>query len=407
MRTRFKSALLMIVFLIVGCLVLGGFYISYAHLVGKEPYIKVSGPLSINFATGNHIEVKGHKTSEISIINDSEEDAYYYIEFKNVKNVTKAKYKITNNDDINIESELLPYNAIISSYILIKAGEVEKFTCEFTSDNDEEFSLDIDINMETLESSSFADTIIKNNEVKKNPLTKVGAEIATENEGLIESTDDNGTTYYFRGNVDNNYVLINDLLFRIVRINGDGSIKLVLNDNLENLSAYYEEHINLDNSVIINSLKNWLITSLGEYNNIVATQKYCNDLTKTDNAYLANERLTVDNIPTFYCLSDSYSSKVALLTADEIVYAGGVYGLSNENYYLYNDNTSANAFTMTSAFENGDATYFVFSLASDGSLTTTAGTAIAGVRPVITINKTAAVVSGNGTVNNPYILGNN
>ena len=130
MRTRFKSALLMIVFLIIGCLVLGGFYISYAHLIGKEPYIKVSGPLSINFATGNHIEVKGHKTSEISIINDSDEDAYYYIEFKNVKNVIKAKYKITNNNDINIESELLPYNTIISSYILIKAGEVEKFTCE-------------------------------------------------------------------------------------------------------------------------------------------------------------------------------------------------------------------------------------------------------------------------------------
>ena len=372
MRTRFKSALLMIVFLIIGCLVLGGFYISYAHLIGKEPYIKVSGPLSINFATGNHIEVKGHKTSEISIINDSDEDAYYYIEFKNVKNVIKAKYKITNNNDINIESELLPYNTIISSYILIKAGEVEKFTCEFSSDSEEEFSLDIDINMETLESSSFADTIIKNNEVKKNPLTKVGAEIATENEGLIESTDDNGTTYYFRGNVDNNYVSINDLIFRIVRINGDGSIRLVLNDNLENLSAYYEEHINLDNTVIINNLKNWLITALGEYNNIVATQKYCNDLTRTDKAYLANERLTVDNIPTFYCLSEPYSSKIALLTADEIVYAGGVYGVSNESFYLYNDAASASAFTMTSSFENADGTYFVFSLASDGSLTTTA-----------------------------------
>ena len=276
-----------------------------------------------------------------------------------------------------------------------------------SSDSEEEFSLDIDINMETLESSSFADTIIKNNEVKKNPLTKVGAEIATENEGLIESTDDNGTTYYFRGNVDNNYVSINDLIFRIVRINGDGSIRLVLNDNLENLSAYYEEHINLDNTVIINNLKNWLITALGEYNNIVATQKYCNDLTRTDKAYLANERLTVDNIPTFYCLSEPYSSKIALLTADEIVYAGGVYGVSNESFYLYNDAASASAFTMTSSFENADGTYFVFSLASDGSLTTTAGTAIAGVRPVITINKTASVVSGNGTVNNPYILGNN
>ena len=173
MRTRFKSALLIILFLLIGSVVLGGFYISYGHLLGKEPYIKVSGNLSINFSTGNHVTVKGHKETQISIINDSNEDAYYYIEFENVQNVPKATYKITNNNDINIESELLPYNAIVSSYILIGAGEVETFDISFASEVDDEFSLDIDVNMETLESSSFADVIINNNEIKKATLTKV------------------------------------------------------------------------------------------------------------------------------------------------------------------------------------------------------------------------------------------
>ena len=407
MRARFKSALLIIIFLLIGSLVLGGFYISYGHLMSKKPYIKVSGSLSINFATGNHIEVKGHKESEISIINDSNEDAYYYIEFKNVKDVVKAKYKITNNNDINIESDLLPYNAIISSYILIKAGEVENFNVSFESQSDEKFSLDIDINMETLESSSFADVIIKNNEVKNSSLTNVGTEVATSDEGLIESTDDNGKTYYFRGNVSNNYVSINDLMFRIVRINGDGSIKLVLNNNLELLNRYYDEAYDISHSNIIISLNNWLLTSLGDYIDIVATQKYCNDLTITDNRFLASQRLTIDNIPTFYCLGDNYSGKVALLTADEIVYAGGVYGQANESYYLYDNSTTSSAFTMTSASLDDNGAYYVFSLGADGSLITSMGNSVAGVRPVITINKTSTVISGDGTVNNPYILDKN
>ena len=38
-------------------------------------------------------------------------------------------------------------------------------------------------------------------------------EVALNDEGLIKTTDDYGTSYYFRGNVTNNNVLINDLKF--------------------------------------------------------------------------------------------------------------------------------------------------------------------------------------------------
>ena len=44
---------------------------------------------------------------------------------------------------------------------------------------------------------------------------------------LCEAEDDYGTTYYFRGNVTNNYVSFAGSLWRIIRINGDGSIRIM------------------------------------------------------------------------------------------------------------------------------------------------------------------------------------
>ena len=61
--------------------------------------------------------------------------------------------------------------------------------------------------------------------------------------GLYLSTNTNsGTaTYYFRGNVTNNYVLFAGLEWKIIRINEDGTVKLILTDTVgEPVSgAYY------------------------------------------------------------------------------------------------------------------------------------------------------------------------
>lgn len=63
------------------------------------------------------------------------------------------------------------------------------------------------------------------------PLTKPAEEVNGENERTLSQTqDDYGTSYYFRGNVDDNYVNFAGMCWRIVRIAGDGSIKLILED---------------------------------------------------------------------------------------------------------------------------------------------------------------------------------
>ena len=61
------------------------------------------------------------------------------------------------------------------------------------------------------------------------PTTTPGVEISADNEAVLASAaDDYGTSYYFRGAVENNYVEYANMCWRIVRVTGDGSIKLVL-----------------------------------------------------------------------------------------------------------------------------------------------------------------------------------
>ena len=50
--------------------------------------------------------------------------------------------------------------------------------------------------------------------------------VKQEGNGLHQNTDG----YYFKGNVDNNYVKFANRLFRIISVNNDESVKLVSND---------------------------------------------------------------------------------------------------------------------------------------------------------------------------------
>ena len=45
--------------------------------------------------------------------------------------------------------------------------------------------------------------------------------------GLYSTEDNDGTTYFYRGDVKNNYVSFGGFIWRIVRINGDGNIRMI------------------------------------------------------------------------------------------------------------------------------------------------------------------------------------
>jgi len=57
--------------------------------------------------------------------------------------------------------------------------------------------------------------------------------------GLFADVDNDGLTYFFRGDVNNNYIKFgkdpdnNDLVWRILRINGDGTLRIALDENID------------------------------------------------------------------------------------------------------------------------------------------------------------------------------
>ena len=181
--------------------------------------------------------------------------------------------------------------------------------------------------------STLAQTILAKNEVKA-PITTPGAAISTADEALLASTeDDYGTSYYFRGAVKNNYVQFANKCWRIVRVGGDGSVKLILhNDNTTGVanpcdaannsasaafarysgttytsafnssyndnayvgfkygtvgaSGYASAHANTNNSTILTNLETWYTNNLKTYESVIADTVWCNDKTNvTDTTY--------------------------------------------------------------------------------------------------------------------------
>lgn len=61
------------------------------------------------------------------------------------------------------------------------------------------------------------------------PSTTPGTKASSSTESILaRASDDYGTSYYFRGAVTNNYVEYANMCFRIVRITGNGAVKLTL-----------------------------------------------------------------------------------------------------------------------------------------------------------------------------------
>ena len=157
------------------------------------------------------------------------------------------------------------------------------------------------------------ETILANNTV--NETTPDFSAVATTNEGLFKAQDDLGTSYYFRGAVNNNWVKFGkdssnkDIYWRIIRINGDGSIRMIYSgttaptsstatvmtgtgtqigtstfnssrDKAEYVGYMYtegEQHGNSTSSPIKTTLDNWYAGTTLKDNDLVADQIFCND----------------------------------------------------------------------------------------------------------------------------------
>ena len=241
--------------------------------------------------------------------------------------------------------------------------------------------------------------------------------------GLYKSTDTNTgkPTYYFRGNVTNNYVKFAGQTWRIVRVNEDGTIRIVMQDGINNNTNYkfnsnYNNYTYMyyTNSQVKTTLESWYQTNIGSKadlaKNVASGAYYCEQAkVKYHDSYTpGNATMTTYNkyTPNFKCSSDGnnkgvVNASVGLLTYDEVVYAGGYHAQTNRKYYLYN---SANTmWTMSPAgFTSGSAN--VWYVITSGDLYNGNVTNIDAIRPVINLTANTQISSGDGTKENPFTI---
>lgn len=280
--------------------------------------------------------------------------------------------------------------------------------------------------------------------------------------------------YFFRGSVENNHIIYADLCFRILRTNEDGSVRIVYdgpvvnnkckdlahrgNISVGDVKFFDTENINVlpivdgvvsvyddanGNSNVINALNEWYIANIIEpgYTDDVSKNtifcnnkqvfKYDTDITyyqakalmpvykddKNRNFYdpntLTNSFSLVcsESTDRFSVTDRTLSYPVGLLTADEILLAGGYLtdtddeynggptGKNNPDYYLY---VNGNYWTYSAFSKTSDNKYYQIAVNNNGVMGGRHVTDTAKVIPVISLNANIRITTGNGSANNPY-----
>ena len=217
--------------------------------------------------------------------------------------------------------------------------------------------------------------------IYSNPTITTNISATEDPHGLYVSTDTNSgkPTYYYRGNVNNNYVKFAGTTWRIIRINEDGTIRIMKNSGLNgngyfNESSegwtymYYSKGIDIGNPSHTNArytVEKWYNENVGnnsKYSSKIANKNgnyFCEELrvvwgainrsepetnfAKTYGSYKATFKCNADGNGHQYVKSD-----VGLITYDEVVYAGGHVGSGHteQNYWLY---TGGGIWTMSPA----------------------------------------------------------
>ena len=323
-----------------------------------------------------------------------------------------------------------------------------------------------------------SELVLYNNEVKV-PVTTPGTTVSIASEALLSSTEDNyGTSYYFRGNVKNNYLEFANKCWRIVRINGDGTVKLILHNDNTTLDAnpcaaannsttaafahyngskytsafnpsdkdnayvgfmygtigasdYASTHANTNKSIILTNLETWYSNNLVLFEDKIADTVWCNDKTNIiDTTYNPFNFINVTGLgyarnitlygaikrlisasgsaggtgPSLKCnkgLSE-ITTKIGLITADELAFAGYAFNLKNTTSYLQ-ENATVGLWSSMSPVDfagNGARVWYVAGSSGEFSINGHADSSF-GVRPLISL-KSSVTVNGVGTSENPY-----
>ena len=292
--------------------------------------------------------------------------------------------------------------------------------------------------------------------------------LTTDNTNTLYTGTENGTTvYYFAGNATDNWVKFGknasnkDLYWRIIRTNSDGGVRLLYHgtsttttDAYIGISAFntiynnpmyvgymygtsgslVNNRTNANNSTIKTTIDNWykdnLNTNYGKY--ISTTAVYCNDRSVTNGTYstsssfdyAAYTRLVDNKTPSYDCATaeDKFTADsstgngkltypIALMTADEVSFAGGLYGTNAPTWYYYNSaNGSSTGLTwwwlLSPGNWNGSHAYVfrVYGSSNPGYLLNNNVNSANGVRPAVSLKSCVKTSGGDGSASAPYTI---
>jgi len=272
--------------------------LTYAYFVSQvgenveEKFTITSGTLALTFRDNDETVENIEGTwnfgdtieKELIIENTGTRDTYAKISWDNLVNTYLAEsltYTLEEKTDesgstwhsVEIESKNVPRSLTssthaLSDHLLIPAGHTYTYRLRITFEDLADVDQTPDINANFVTKFNIAESTKKMTTedklvelgIKVNPSNKTtGFETpATTDEtanGLFSMEDDYGTSYYYRGTAPNNYIKFGknasgqDMWWRIIRFNGDGSIRMQYDGSGASGSNTYTRGFALTNQV--------------------------------------------------------------------------------------------------------------------------------------------------------------
>ena len=269
-----KKIIILIILILISILTLIGS--SYALLTKTFTSNKLSvevGTLKVDFTEGNAINLDNTKPMSDSdglnttpyaftITNSGTIESYYTIsneeDTNNTLDTTYLKYRLVSNDGYDSGIKRLKdigtgTYRIVDERALLKSKSVTyKLYLWIASDasnaiQNKIYKSKIIVNStsnKTLDTycidngfTKLSDCmLVLNNHEATTDIAKTNikakgtpdfSKTATTDEGLFMAEDDEGESYYYRGAVKNNYVSFAGFIWRIIRRNGDGSVRMI------------------------------------------------------------------------------------------------------------------------------------------------------------------------------------
>ena len=271
---------------------------------------------------------------------------------------------------------------------------------------------------------------------------------------LYTGTEDGTTVYYFAGNATDNWVQFGGYYWRIIRTNSDGSVRLLyhgtsttatnayIGSSAFNSASTSSVYLYYNGSAIKEVIDTWYQNNLNDnYTKYLSTTAvYCNDSANptveksggsikvtTTYKYGAYTRLVTNKTPTYDCANaenkftvdsntgnGSLTYPIALMTADEISFAGGVFSSNGTLWYYYNSASGSSTgawwwlmspFQYTSGYSGNSALMFAVGGSKEkGYLSYAIVTTQYVVRPVLSLKSCVKTSGGDGSASAPYTI---